>query len=251
MSHTPVRCEHDGIHWYPRSTVEKYSPDQSSWALAKLDEERSWKRWPLINRLGVNLPQRRWGRTDPGFLHGDWLREIFREPEDGYARTEGNILVTTGLQNLGYLLIGTAASGANGRPLVVVAGVIGGAICGVSIDTSATAAAVGDTRLNISGSEGANTWYRPFDPTYPTLSGTGVAAGGQLNGQCTFGSGEANYAWNEWCWASCTSGTITAGTTLASVASNVAMLNHWTGTTLGTKGSGATWVFSTTLTFSL
>lgn len=249
MSHTPVRCEHDGIKEFPVGTVEKYSPDQSAWAERKLREELSWGRRLLVSRFGLERV--------PGIgilvplLHGDWLREVFREPEDGFAHCEGNIMVTTGLQNLGYLLIGTAASGANGRPLAVSNGTAGGAICGVGIDTSSTAAAVGDTRLNISGTETSTaTWYQIMDSTYPTLSGTGVANGGQLNGQSTYGTGNANFAWNEWCWASCASGTITAGAVLASVATNVAMLNHWTGTSLGTKGSGATWVFSTTITFS-
>ena len=248
MSATPVRCEHDGIKWFPRSTLEKYSPDQTAWADRKLAEEKTWHRWPFIEKFGVHLPQRRpWGSSDRNFLHGDWLRQVFREPEDGYAYTEGNILVTTGLQNLGWLLMGTAASGTNGRPIgnPVSNGTVGPSFVGVG--ASSTSPVQADVHL---GADAGSAWYQIMDSAYPTLSGSGVAGGGQLNGQMTAASGNANFVWQEWCWGTCVSGTLTATATMASVGTSPAMLNHWEGTSLGTKGAGATWVFSTTITFS-
>jgi hypothetical protein len=41
MSHTMDRYEYDGIGWFPRITVEESGPHQSSWAEARLAEERA------------------------------------------------------------------------------------------------------------------------------------------------------------------------------------------------------------------
>lgn len=231
MSHTPVRCEHEGVKWYPRSVIAKYSPDQSAWAERKLREELSWGRRLLVARLGIRVPR----------LHGDWLREVFGEPEDGYAYTEGNNLVNGGLDALANLLVGAANQALDPA----------NAICGVGSGTTAWAAAqaalVADgTTPN--GTTGA--WYRAMDATYPKVDGT---IHGQLDGQSTFGSTEGNLNWQEWCWASATgtNPTMTAGATLSGItAGTEVMFNRWTGTSLGTKGSGATWVFSTTISFS-
>ena len=56
MAHTPVRCEHDSVKWFPRVTVEKYSPDQSAWAQRRLHEELSWGRRLLVETLGIRVP---------------------------------------------------------------------------------------------------------------------------------------------------------------------------------------------------
>jgi hypothetical protein len=230
MSHTPVRCEHDSIKWYPRSVIEKYSPDQSEWAERKLREELSWGRRLLVATLGVRVPR----------LHGTWLREVFPAgPEDGCVYTEGNSLVNGGLDALTSNLTG----GATGLLAHATS------ICGVGTDNTAWAAT--QTHLAPTTGEGAaSTWYRQQDAAFPSVDGT---VHGQLDGQTTFGSTEANFStgWVEWCWATTTTGTITAGNTLSGVSSGTeVMFNRWTGTSLGTKGSGATWVFSTTVTFS-
>ena len=85
-----------------------------------------------------------------------------------------------------------------------------------------------------------------MDSLYPQVDGT---THGQLDGQSTFTSGTANgWSWVEWCWASTTTGTITGGAALSGLSSGTeTMFNRWSGTTLGTKGAGATWVFSTTV----
>jgi len=228
MAHTPVRCEHDSIKWYPRVTVEKYSPDQTAWAQRRLHDELSWGRRLLVETLGIRVPE----------LHGDWLREVFREPEDGYAYCEGNSLVNGGLDALGNLLAGT------GTPQALVAGK---AICGVG----SNAAAFAVTQAALSGDGSTSTaWYQAMDATYPHVDGT---THGQLDGQSTFIGTSANFAtgWVEWCWASATTtvGGVTGGT-LAGLSGTCVMLNRWTGTTLGTKGAGATWIFSSTVTFS-
>ena len=221
MAHTPDRCEHDGIKWYPRVTVEKYSPDQTEWAERKLHGELSWGRRLLVSRFGVRVPK----------LHGDWLREVFREPEDGYAYCQGNSLVNGGLDALAGLVIGS------GTPQSFApAGVIH-AICGVGTGTTAWAA----TQAALASDGTANAFYQAMDATYPHVDGT---THGQLDGQSTFISTSANFNWQEWCWASGTTAIGGAsGTTLVGLSGTTVMFNRWTGTTLGTKGAGATWIF--------
>jgi hypothetical protein len=227
MSHTPARCEHDSITWFPRSVIEKYSPDQSAWAERKLHDELSWGRRLLVARLNVRVPR----------LHGDWLREVFREPEDGLAYTQGNSLVNNGLDALTGLLTGTGSRQALDTTHTFI-----------GAGSSATAFAVSQTALGGDGST-ATAFYQASDATYPAPDGT---TKGQLNGQATFASGNANFNWVEWCWGTSTAavGASTGGTLATLTAGTEVMFNRWTGTTLGTKGAGATWVFSTTITFS-
>jgi hypothetical protein len=233
MAHTPDRCEHDGIKWFPRVTVEKYSPDQSAWADRRLHDELSWGRRLLVARLGARVPR----------LHGDWLREVFREPEDGFAYAEGNSLVNNGLDALGNLVVGS------GTPQSFAPGGVIHAICGVG--DNAGAFVVTSPALLGDGST-SHAFYQAMDATYPAVDGT---THGQLNGQSTFISTSANFAtgWVEWCWATSTVaiGASTGGTLATLTAGTEVLFNRWTGTTLGTKGAGATWVFSTTISFSL
>lgn len=247
MSDTATRCEHEGIHWFPRVTVEKYSPDQSSYAEGKLAELGSWGRRPLISRFGLD---RLLGRQiAPASLHGDWLRDVFPQgPEDGYGHAEGNALVAGGLYSIcAYLLLGTPASGANGQPL-------SNALSGCGVGTSTTAWVASQTTLQgDTGTSSTTSWFQQHDASYPANAGSGTANGGQINGQCTVASSNGNFNWQEWCWF-----TVSAQTTphyavslaTTSVWTNPLMINRWTGTSLGTKGSGATWVFSTTITLS-
>lgn len=230
--------EDEGVHWFPRVTVEKYSIDQTAYAERKWEAEASWHR-RLLTRSGLVVPRR---------LHGDFLREMFDVPEDGYAYDEGNILVNAGLTNIINLLTGGTGTAVN--PLGV--GTSGTGPAGVGVGSTATAATATDTALGANGTSPNGTvgaWYQAMDASFPSLTTPAT-----INGQSTFASGNANMAWAEWCWITghSTSGGITAGATLASVygtASSQAMLNHKIAA-LGTKASGASWVFSTTVVFS-
>ena len=229
MASTLDRCAHDGIRWFPRATAEKYSPDQSEFAERRLHDQLSWGRRLLVRKLGIWVPR----------LHGDWMRETFREPEDGYACTEGNSLVNGGLDALTSLLLGTG-----GQTFIPASTTH--TIIGVGTGTGATTAGMAALQSDAS----ANAWYQGSDLTYPHVDGT---THGQLDGQVTVTSSNGNFAagWTEWCWATGTSATTSAtGTTLSGLSGTTVMFNRWTGTTLGTKGAGATWVFSTTITFS-
>jgi hypothetical protein len=102
----------DGISWYPVSAIEKYSADQVRYA-------REHREVPGLKRL----PPRE-------VLHGDLMRLLFREPEDGTVRDEGNGVTVAGTVNLAMLL-----SGAGGYPLTE-----GRAVFGVAGTTARTTA---------------------------------------------------------------------------------------------------------------
>jgi hypothetical protein len=231
-----VVCEHEGIREHPVVRVEKYSTDQTAFAECQLVEELSWGRRVLVKRLGIWVPR----------LHGDWLRQLFPAgPEDGYAGDEGNLMVATGLASMLQLLTNVAQSNTV-RGLVNTQTAIG-------VGSTATAASAADSHLGADGVTPNGTvgaYYQQADALYPAWAGSGVANGGQLNGQCTYAAGLANMAWNEWCWAVGNS-VPAAGSTLSGVFTNGFMFNHKVpAASLGTKAAGAAWVFTQTLTWS-
>lgn len=244
MSDTLEKCQHEGLHWYPEVRVEKYSPDQTAFAQRRLVDELSWGRRVLVAKLGIRVPR----------LHGDYLRELFPAgPEDGIAYAAGNQLVNNGLTTIAYLLFGATASGGFGQGLMT--GGSGSNLVtsatqhtGVGVGSSSTAFAATQTALQGDGST-TTAYYEVMDSGFPSWQGSGTP--GQLNGQATFSTSNANFAWNEWCWFTSTTavGSWTAGGTLASVGSNTNMWNRKV-TSLGTKASGASWVFTQTITFS-
>lgn len=219
----------EGIKWFPRVTVARYSVGQTQWALEH----------PV------------WGPGAGGRLHGDVLRRLFpMGPEDGFAVDEGNSMVNGGLANLAALLTGAAASGSTGRPLL--AGLGGGAAgspcVGVGTDGTTAFAATQVHLANASGEGAGNSWYQSMDTGYPQL-----AAPATLNGQSTFQATDANFEWLEWCWVS-GAGAPTAGPVLASVfatGGSGAMMNRKIPAGgLGRKDPGAAWVFQTSVVFS-
>lgn len=157
----------------------------------------------------------------------------FSADPESVTEVDGNILVSTGISNITNLIIGGGGQAlTNAR-----------SICGVG--ATATAEVIGNTAL---GSDGASAYYQGFDATYPTRT-TVTATNDTLNVVATFASGNANFAWNEWCWATSTAGTITPGATLTSVATGTQLVNRKTAS-MGTKASGASWVFTTTVKIS-
>jgi len=240
-----ARCA-GGVKWFPRITVEKYSIDQAAFAQRKFDDLTSMGRRPWVERFGLD----RLRHASPfavNMLHGDWLRQLFAEPEDGYAYDSGNSMVLTGLQTIQYLLTSGRLSGTwSANPMQNPLGTSGtGGLVGVGTGTVAWV----NTQTALEADNTANAWYQVFDPGYPvTTAGTGT-----ISGQMTATTSNANFAWNEWCWAT-GSGAVTAGTQLSKVyatAASYAMLN-WKvpATSLGSKASGASWVFTQTITFS-
>lgn len=170
------------------------------------------------------------GRSGLLVPEGRDLRRWCGDPEDGTTEAHGNLLTTVGLNLMTNLLIGgtTAGSFKNAQAIV-------------GVGTSTTTANIADTALGSDGT--ANAWYQQADSANPTQSN------GVITCVCTVTTGNANFAWNEWCFASTTAGTITGGTTLASVSSGTEVMWNHKIQSLGTKASGS-WVLTATLTLA-
>lgn len=146
---------------------------------------------------------------------GNWhVRTTVEKYHDGESEpyevleSEGNILVNAGIALMLDLLIGaggTVFSNANAR------------LC---VGTSNTAAAASQTDLL-----GTNT-RKAMEATYPSRSGQ------TLTFRSSFGSGDANHAWEEW--------------GIANSASGATLLNRKV-QSFGTKTSG-TWVLTASIT---
>lgn len=143
---------------------------------------------------------------------------------------DGNLLTTAGLGRITSLIVGaggTTFSNTNAA---------------IGVGTSSTGELVGNTALGGDGNA-STARYNACDATYPS------ASAGVITAVATYDSGEANFAWNEWCWVIAPA-TITEGATLASLSSGTEVMLNRKVASMGTKGSGATWVFTTTVTLS-
>jgi hypothetical protein len=183
--------------------------------------------WDACARVAKYSPdQVAWATRKMGYEpQGHRLSLLFRDPEDGVTEEPGNLMVTAGLNLLTSLLEGGA-----GTPFAHADAIVG-------VGAGSTGALVGDTALGDDNT--SNAYYQQADSSYPTQSN------GTITCNCTFASGNANFAWQEWCLAT-GSGGITAGDHLSAVATGVVMLNHKV-TSLGTKVSGASWVATLTI----
>jgi hypothetical protein len=184
--------------------------------------------WIAHARVAKYSPdQVAWATQKMGYEpDGARLSLLFRNPEDGVTEEPGNLMVTVGLNLLTSLLEGGA-----GTPFAHADAIVG-------VGAGTTTALVSDTALTDDNT--SNAYYQQADSSYPTQSN------GLITCNCTFASGNANFAWQEWCLAT-GSGGITAGDHLSAVATGVVMLNHKVAS-LGTKASGASWVFTATVT---
>ena len=139
--------------------------------------------------------------------HGDPVGDPYEVIE-----AEGNILVNAGIGLLLDLLIaagGTAYSNANAH---------------IGVGDSSTAAAAGQTDL----SAATNKLRKAMEATYPSRTSQ------TLTFRSSFGSGDANFAWNEWA--------------IFNASSSGTMLNRKVAS-FGTKSTG-TWIITATVTIS-
>ena len=187
-------------------------------------ENDNWNAHATVRKYSPD--QVAWATQKMGYEpDGARLSLLFRDPEDGVTEEPGNLMVTVGLNLLTSLLEGGA-----GTPFAHADAIVG-------VGAGTTTATVADTALTDDNT--SNAYYQQADSSYPTQSN------GTITCQCTFASGNANFAWQEWCLAT-GSGGITAGDHLSAVATGVVMLNHKVAS-LGTKSSGASWVFAATI----
>lgn len=170
-----------------------------------LDRSPSW-RPRLIARVD------KWD-DEASFLRGDKPTQV--------VESLHNLLVNAGIQRLEDLLIASGATQAYDATH-----------SRVGVGNDATAAAATQTDLQAAaGSSNRQFKLVSSGPTRSSQTITWVA---------TFGSSEANFAWQEWC---IDVGTVD-GTTIVTP-----MLNRKVAS-LGTKVSGAVWTFTVTLTIS-
>lgn len=144
----------------------------------------------------------------------DITSEQFHEIFDPYEviEGEGNILVNSGIQLLLDLLIGAGGT------------VFSNANAHIGVGDSTTAAAAGQTDLQAA----TNKLRKAMEATFPSR------ASQTLTFKSVFGTGDANFAWQEWA--------------IFNDASAGAMLNRKV-ESFGTK-SGGTWTFTVTITIS-
>lgn len=142
-----------------------------------------------------------WGEAVPENLHA--IEEF-----------DGNLLLNEGITLLLSLLIGTAGTAYNA------------ANARIGVGDSATAAAPTQTGLDAT----TGRFWRPMDATFPSVSGQTVSF------RSTFGTSEANFAWNEF---TITNAADDAGTNLCRRVHN-----------MGVKASGTTWIVTVTVTIS-
>lgn len=154
---------------------------------------------------------------------------------DPYAITEveGNNLVTGGLGNLTNLLTGS------GNTFTQAKGI-------TAVGDSTTSFAASQTDLQAA----SNKYYMSIDASPGVTRTTTTVTNDTVQAVSTFGTSVANFAWNEWCWGYVTTGTVTAnGTSLATCGTGAAIINRKVAS-MGTKASGASWVFTTSVQFS-
>ena len=109
----------------------------------------------------------------------------------------------------------------------------------ISVGDSATAAADTQTELQAA----TNRLRKPMDATYPLhTDSTGTAGSKSITFRSTFGTSDANYAWQEW-------GIFNGAGTGGPPTTGQRMLNRKV-ESLGTKTSAATWVLTITLSLA-
>lgn len=158
------------------------------------------------------------GLVDAG-LKGAELLSLGIQP-DGYAHSEGNVLLTAGITRLLNLLTGAGGQAYNATHARIGTG------------NGSTGVVIGDTDLSASAGS-SNRWFQLVDST------PGVATN-VVTFVATFATGDGNYVWSEW--------GIDAGT--ASGNTVTAPLLNRKVAAMGTKASGATWTITTTITIS-
>lgn len=143
---------------------------------------------------------------------------------------EGNLLTRQGLRRLMDRLAGTASNQA-----------LDATHCRIGVGNSSTAAVNTDTDLGAA----AGSANRQFKLVDSVTVGSG-ASSGVITIVATFSTSLANFAWAEWG----IDGGTADGTTVTSEGNTTPGLCNHKITSLGTKTSSATWVFTITITIT-
>jgi hypothetical protein len=182
---------------------------------------------PLAHVDKYSPEQVKWVQGKTGILEpqGIDFQTLDMTPEDGVFESLGNQLTNAGLTRITSLI-----NAAGGQGLTNTATRIG-------VGNGTTAFASTDTDLSaVAGS--SNRYFMTMDATYPSTS-VGV-----ITARATFGVSDGNFNWQEW-GLDIGTPTVTAGTTV-----NATLINRKVPGSMGTKASGASWVFTVTITLA-
>ena len=176
--------KHDSGNWHMKARLLKYHEDIDSFAHRTTWWAKSLRRlstiW-LISFLAVALYDQTVGRLERKF------HALFTPYE--VIEMEGNCLLNTGIDKIWDLVTGVV-SGADH----IYDGPTGNDKAQIGVGDSATAAQATDTDLI------GTATYKTMETGYPTSENQ------KATFKSSFGSGDANYAWNEWVVKQVTSG---------------------------------------------
>lgn len=182
--------------------------------------------------LGSGEPVRWRAEWKVAKYEGDWTGEeidagLAGDPFEVLER-EGNLLLIGGASLLWEFLVGNGVN-TTGNALCF----FNNANAQIGVGDSSTAAA--DTQTDLQAA--SNKTYKAMDATYPQhTDSTSVVGAKSITLRATFGTADANYAWNEWVVKNGTGGSSRC-------------LNR-KAESLGTKTSAASWVFTVTLSLA-
>lgn len=150
---------------------------------------------------------------------------------DDYIESDGNLLTRQGKKRIIDRLVGTASNQA-----------LDSTHLRIGVGNSNTAAV--DTQTDLQAAAGASN--RQFELADSAATVGSGASSGVMTVVATFETGDANFAWEEWG----IDGGTADGTTVTTEGNTTPGLINRKVTTLGTKTSAASWVFTVTITIS-
>lgn len=201
----------DTINWHAHARIDTFSA-------ASVEAARAWHG---LDREPIGVELQEWAFATRGTRDGDSVVE-----------ESGNLLTRLGLARIGNLLIG--ATGAASQALNATH-------CRIGVGDDATAAAT--TQTDLSAASGST--HRQFKLVDSVAQGTGANSGVSTI-VATFATGQANFAWAEWC---IDGGTADGTTVTAETASTPGMINRKVASLL-TKTSSVVAVFTVTITIA-
>lgn len=148
---------------------------------------------------------------------------------DGTADWEGNLVTTAGLGAVTSLIIGGPQQALSGA-----------ATTRIGVGNGTGTAARTDTDLSASAGS-ANRW---FQAVISVAQATTTLTNDTFQLVATFATGNGNFAWNEW-GIDVSAPTVSSGSTVGTT-----LVNHATSANLGTKGSGAAWTATMSISLS-
>lgn len=166
-----------------------------------------------------------------GFVQPSWEDfQRFGVPPYEHSLVMGNLITNAGWRRIVDLAIGAGGQAWDSTHTRIGAGNGTGTAAGNSTDLTAA-----------SGT--GNRFFQPVSAAGTATSGTGTSGTGSstLAFASTFGTGDGNFAWNEF---GVDQGTATGSTVTAT------LLNLKTSISQGTKASGQTWTATVTFTFT-